>query len=81
MIMKTSCELQKKLDKLPDSILKDNTIFALFITKVIWDSKNNKECTWYITYRDEADNILLEVQHSKLQAAVDNTLAALKQIN
>ena len=76
--MKT--ELEKKLDKLPDSILRDNTIFALFITKVIWDSKNNKECTWYISYKDEADNILIEVQHNKLHAAVDNTLASLKKI-
>ena len=72
MIMKTSCELEKKLNKLPDDITVMSTCFSLRITKI------NKE--WFVEYLDEANNALLSVQHSKLQAAVDNTLASLKKI-
>ena len=76
--MKT--ELEKKLNKLPDSILQEKTIFALFITKVIWDSINNNQCTWYIDYRDEVDNTILHVEHQSLQAAVDTTLKEIKNL-
>jgi hypothetical protein len=76
--MKT--ELEKKLIKLPDSILQENTIYALFITKVIWDSLDNSQCTWYIDYKDEVDNTILHVEHQSLQAAVDNTLKEIKKL-
>ena len=76
--MKT--ELEKKLNKLPDSILQENTIYALFITKVIWDGLNNNHCTWYIDYKDEADNTILHVEHQSLQAAVDTTLKEIKNL-
>ena len=72
MIMKTSCELEKKLNKLPDDITVMSTCFSLRITKI------NKE--WFIEYLDEANNTLLSVQHNKIQAAIDNTLASLKKI-
>ena len=64
--MKT--ELEKKLNKLPDSILQENTIYALFITKVIWDSLNNSQCTWYIDYKDEVDNTILAFTGNSVQS-------------
>jgi hypothetical protein len=76
--MKT--ELEKKLNKLPDSILQENTIYALFITKVIWDGLDNSQCTWYIDYKDEVDNTILHVEHQSLQAAVDTTLKEIKNL-
>lgn len=75
--MKTSCELAKKLNKLPEDILIGDTLFVLFITK---HHINDKETVWDIQYRDEADNALLVVEHTHLQAAVDNTLATLKTL-
>lgn len=76
--MKT--ELEKKLNKLPDSILQENTLYALFITKVIWDSLDNNQCTWYIDYKDEVDNTILHVEHQSLQAAVDTALKEIKNL-
>ena len=72
MIMKTSCELQKKLNKLPALLTINNVEFGLIITK--------NETSWLIMYTDLYDNALLSVEHTSLQAAVDNTLASLKKI-
>ena len=70
--MKTSCELEKKLNKLPAfiSILDDQ--YDLKITKSI--------NSWIIEYTDYLDNCWISVEHQSLQAAVDNTLKEIKNL-
>ena len=76
MIMKTSCELQKKLNKLPSCIKIEEVYFHLNIRR--YDEKD--QIVWGIVYLDNCDNALLRVRHNSLQAVVDNTLAELKKV-
>lgn len=78
MTMKTSCELLKKLNKLPRYIItgspdKEKDTYYLYITKNV----NN---VWNIYYTNNNNYVILDVEHTSLQAAVDNTLASLKKI-
>lgn len=77
--MKTSCELEKKLKKLP-AFIEPNSIeeYGVYCLKI---SKTAENKHWFIEYTDKNDNSVLIVEHQSLQAAVDNALAALKQIN
>lgn len=70
--MKTSCELEKKLNKLPAliSILDDQ--YDLRITKSI----NN----WKIEYTDYLGNCWISIEHQSLQAAVDTALKEIKNL-
>ena len=44
------------------------------------DNAKDKYC-WIIRYTDyDTDNDIISVEHTSLQAAVDNTLASLKKI-
>ena len=72
--MKT--ELEKKLGKLPDEIMYENTSFSLNITKI----NVGKGSNWFINYIDKADNSLILVEHQSLQAAVDTTLKEIKNL-
>ena len=81
--MKTSCELEKKLKKLPHYITdKDGNCYNLSITKIPDMSDNARDkYRWVIRYTDyNTDNDIISVEHTSLQAAVDNTLASLKKI-
>ena len=78
MIMKTSCELEKKLKKLPRYIYtgspdKEKDTYYLYITKNVNDVLN-------IYYKNNNNFVILDVEHQSLQSAVDNTLASLKKI-
>ena len=77
--MKTSCELEKKLKKLPDHLEDDEISYDLRITKLT-DKVANKDC-WAIEYVDGlTSNILLSVEHTSIQAAVDTTLKEIKNL-
>ena len=68
--MKT--ELEKKLDKLPEFIIIDNSTCGINIYKC--------DNLWFIDYTNEFDNCYLSVVHKSLQAAVDNTLKEIKNL-
>lgn len=69
--MKT--QLEKKLNKLPEYINSDNIFYFLLIRK--------NDTTWIIEYVDViTENTLILISHKSLQAAVDNTLSSLKEI-
>jgi len=72
--MKT--ELEKKLNKLPDEVMYENTSFSLRITKINVGKENN----WFINYIDKANNSLIFVEHQSLQAAIDTTLKEIKNL-
>lgn len=77
--MKTSCELEKKLKKLPDYLEYDGIGYDLRITKLT-DRVANKD-QWAIEYVDGlTGNILLSVEHTSIQAAVDTMLSEIKNL-
>lgn len=77
--MKTSCELEKKLKKLPDYLEDDKIGYDLRITKLT-NKVDNKDY-WAIEYIDGlTGNILLSVEHTSIQAAVDTMLSEIKNL-
>lgn len=77
--MKTSCELEKKLKKLPDYLEDDEFCYDLRITK-IKDKVDNKDY-WAIEYVDGlTGNTLLSVEHTSIQATVDTMLSQIKNL-
>lgn len=72
--MKT--QLEKKLSKLPAFIEDDYQGCAVYELKIRKTAENNH---WFVEYTDRFSNSLLIVEHSSLQAAVDNTLSSLKK--
>lgn len=70
--MKTSCELEKKLNKLPAFIPILDDQYDLKITK----SNNN----WKIEYIDYLGNCWISIEHHSLQAAVDTMLSEIKNL-
>lgn len=73
--MKT--QLEKKLNKLPAFIEDGCQGYAVYELKIRKTAENNH---WFVEYTDIFNNSLLIVEHSSLQAAVDNTLSSLKEI-
>ena len=71
--MKT--EIEKKLEKLPAYIIIDDICYQFKLQK---DKETNH---WFIDYTDNDNNSMLIIEHSSLQAAVDNTLKEIKRID
>lgn len=71
-------QLEKKLKKLPDH-LEDNEIgYDLRITKLTGKVTNRDY--WTISYIDSyTENILLSVEHTSIQAAIDTILSQIKK--
>ena len=76
--MKTSCELEKKLKKLPAYIRVDSIIYYLQINKT-YDYSNINKILWNIEYIDVyTGNYILNIVHQSIQAAVDTALKEIK---
>lgn len=73
--MKT--QLERKLEKLPAFIEDDCQGYAVYQLNIRKTAENNH---WFIEYTDKFDNSLLIIEHSSLQAAVDNALREIKLI-
>jgi hypothetical protein len=69
--MKT--QIEHKLNKLPDSITTEDCVYYFNMHK--------HDGYWFIAYCDLEDNPLFIVEHTSLQAAVDNTLSTIKTLN
>lgn len=83
--MKTSCELEKKLKKLPTTVYIANVPFTLDITKVEKVIAENSwltqsEILWNIRYLDLQSNACIDVLHQSIQAAVDIVLREIKTL-
>lgn len=81
--MKTRCELEKKLKKLPDHLECERNSYGesirydLRITKL---TTNLTDC-WAINYIDSfTENVLLSVEHTSIQAAIDTMLSQIKKL-